>query len=161
MIVIFVKFRIGGVAFVDPDSYEVHVRPRPVERVPRQSGGVSGMFAVSRHGPKRSPGARQIRGAAGAAVAVRRHSAGRRRDGDPQRRVPSDGRRGRVRRPYHQLAGRVPCVRLQSDAERQEVRSQRRAVHAGHRPDDSARLGQRRGRPTRGRLGNVPRWSGG
>jgi len=119
------------------------------------------VFAVSRHGPKRSPGARQIRGAAGGAVAVRRHRAGRRRDGDPRRRVPSDGRRGRVRRPYHQLAGRVPCVRLQSDAERQEVRAQRRAVHAGHRPDNSARLGHRHGRPACGRLDNVPRWRGG
>lgn len=99
MISISLCFRIfvGGVAIVDPDPSEVPVRRRPVERVARQSGGVSRVFTVSRHGPKRSPGARQIRGATSGAVAVRRHHAGRRRDGDPWRRVPSDGRRGRVR----------------------------------------------------------------
>jgi len=49
------------------------------------------VFAVSRHGPKRSPDTRQIRGAAGGVVAIWRHRAGRQLGGGPRSRVPSDG----------------------------------------------------------------------
>lgn len=116
---------------------------------------MSGVFAVPRHGPEQQPRVRDVRGAVGAALAVRRHRAGHRRGGDPRTGVPGFRLRGRVRRPDHQLGCRVPRVRVQRDdvrpgsrtAPRPIARAERHAEDNGHGRGrvDGARLWLLRG----------------
>lgn len=121
-----------------------------------------GLFAVPGHGPEQEPRVRQVRGAAGAALAVRWHRAGRPRSGGPRTGVPGHGHGGAVRRAHRELAGRVPRVRVRRDVVRPIVRAAVQNVRAEHRtPDRRQDGGQAPGargrRVARGRRDRVPR----
>lgn len=161
----------GVVAVGEPDRSAGHVRRRAAEGRTRQPGRVPGVFAVPGDGPEQTADAGRVRGAAGAAVAVRRHRAGRWLGGRPPRTLP-DGRRrhrrgGRVRRPDDQLARRLSPVRVRHDVVREEFRAARQAVLRGNEPSDREQDGRadrpfrrHQRRPSHGRRHRVPRRRG-
>lgn len=152
-----------GAAVVQPGQAAGQVRRGPAERGAHRPEGVPGLFAVPGHGPGQDARVRQVRGAAGAAVAVRRHRAGPLRGGGPRTGVPGHGHRGAVRRVDRERAGRVPRVRVRRDVVRQVVRAAVQRVRAGHRAPDRRQDGgqadrmARRGRAAGGRRDRVPR----
>lgn len=150
------EYPATGVAVVKPGRTDVQVRRSPVERDARRVGGPAGVFAVARHGPEQAAGARQVRGAAGAALAIRRHRAGPGRGGRPGGRVPCGRNGGRIRHSDRQLARSLSPVRLRRHAVRQELRAAIQTVRARNRNQNSGQGGgmvraRCHRRPVRGR----------
>lgn len=161
-----------GVADQDSAGSRRYLRRRPTESAACQPGRVSGVFAVPGRGSERPSAVGQVRRAAGAALAVRRHRAGRGRGGVPRRTVPGErvSRRrkrppGRIRRPgRHQLTGRLSRVHIRHDGQRSELddgAAQRIVVRPRNRLGSGTtdgRTGRSQRGPARGRRDCVPRW---
>lgn len=157
-----------GFADRESRSADREVRRRSAESGAHQPGGMSGEHAVRGDGPDQTSRAGHVCRAADAALAVRRHRAGRRPGGGPRRDVPVVPHGRRVRARHDQLAGRVQRVRLRRDAVHEKLpgaqeptvpREQRPEIAAPRGRVDGARR-QRRGGDARARTRRVPRRRG-